>query len=370
MESKKILLFLSFNWLLLSVSFAQSGSNFKWWNPVNNPFPVIEGQGWPGELQAPYDRLPAKAEKMVRSPVWDLSRHSAGLLMRFTSDASEITVRYVLTASEEYGFPHMPATGVSGVDLYGLKPDGEWLWGIAKYSFGDTIVYRYTNLDKQPLKEYRLYLPLYNNVEWLEIGVPSEDSFTPLPVRPEMPIVIYGTSITQGGCASRPGMAWTSMVERNLNTPVINLGFSGEGKLDDEVIDLIVELDAKLFILDNLPNLDDFPDEEIHQRIIKAVKKIRAEHPSAPILLVDNPGAAIGSVNSSHLKSYKKVNRVLDAAFLQMNQAGVKNLYRLTSSDIGFDEYSTVDGSHPTDLGMRQYAVAFEKMIKSILKTN
>src|SRR5690606_17370691 len=125
---------------------------------------------------------------------------------------------------------------------------------------------------------------------------------------------------------------------RNLNTPVINLGFSGEGKLDDEVIDLIVELDAKLFILDNLPNLDDFPDEEIHQRIIKAVKKIRAEHPSAPILLVDNPGAAIGSVNSSHLKSYKKVNRVLDAAFLQMNQAGVKNLYRLTSSDIGFDE--------------------------------
>src|SRR5690606_13884096 len=128
--------------------------------------------------------------------------------------------------------------------------------------------------------------------------------------------------------------------------------------------------DAKLFILDNLPNLDDFPDEEIHQRIVKAVKKIRAEHPLTPILLVDNPGAAIGSVNSSHLKSYKKVNRVLDAAFLQMKQASVKNLYRLTSSDIGFDVYSTVDGSHPTDLGMRQYAVAFEKMIKSLLKTN
>ncbi len=368
-RNKKALLVFVFYCLTLSAVFAQQKSDFKWWNPVNNDFTVIDGQGWSEGLKAPYDRFPARVEKSLRPPVWSLSRNTAGELIRFTTDAPEITVRYVTYGRKEYGLPHMPATGVSGVDLYGLDLNGNWLWGVGKYHFGDTITYRFTNLDKQVLKEYRLYLPLYNSVEWLEIGVPTNSSFKPLPKRTEKPIVVYGTSILQGACASRPGMAWTSIVERSLNTPFINLGFSGQGWLDEEVIDLITELDAKIFVLDNLPNLGRFSDEEVNQKIITSVKKIRAKYPKTPILFSEHPDADIHSVNSFFQASYKRLNKILRSTFDQMQKDGVKNIYMLTASEIGFDSDSTVDGTHPNDIGMKQYAVANERIIKSILET-
>jgi len=363
------LLLLFFCLSLNIVSAQQEEPIMKWWNPVDNEFTVLDGQGWSDGLKAPYDRFPARAEELVRPPVWSLSRHTAGMLLRFTSDAPEITVRYVSKGRKEYGFPHMPATGVSGVDLYGLDLNGNWLWGVGKYSFKDTITYRFLHLDKQPLKEYRLYLPLYNSVEWLEIGVPVGSSFKPLPKRTEKPVVVYGTSILQGACASRPGLVWTSIVERNLNTPFINLGFSGNGWLDEEVIDLLTELDAKLFILDNLPNLGRFSDEEVNHKIISSVKKIRAKYPNTPILFSEHPDADIHAVNSFYQSSYKRLNKVLRTTFDQMQKEGVKNIYMLTASEIGFDSESVVDGTHPNDIGMKQYATAYEKIIKSIFQT-
>jgi GDSL-like Lipase/Acylhydrolase family len=97
---------------------------------------------------------------------------------------------------------------------------------------------------------------LYNSVQWMEIGIQEGTLFNPLPTRKEKPIVVYGTSIAQGGCASRPGMAWPAILGRKLDRPLINLGFSGNGRLEKEVIDLMIEIDAKLFVLDCLPNLD------------------------------------------------------------------------------------------------------------------
>ena len=88
----------------------------------------VEGQGWlPEELAARYDRLPAKAEKIVRPPVWNLSRDSAGISFRFNTDATEIHIRYTV-GDRNLAMPHMPATGVSGVDLYALDSDGAWKW--------------------------------------------------------------------------------------------------------------------------------------------------------------------------------------------------------------------------------------------------
>ena len=191
-----------------------------------------EGRGWSETLRY-FDRLPAKAEKTVRKPVWCLSRDSAGMLVRFATDANQIDVHYKLF-KPQLAMPHMPATGVSGVDLY-VKHDGQWRWlGISRPSSQEVKATLAKDMPSAR-REYMLYLPLYNGVDSLEIGVPKGASFEPITPRDEKPIVYYGTSIAQGGCASRPGMAHTSILGRKLDHPVINLGFSGNG--DDGPVD-------------------------------------------------------------------------------------------------------------------------------------
>lgn len=166
--------------------------SYTWWDPSTSEFPVVEGQAWSKDLQNPYDRLPVRAQKTVREDVWKLSHNSAGLMLRFKSNSNEIVVRYTVTGSR--AMHHMPATGVSGVDLYAVNADGKWLWCAGRYSMGDTIAYRFRGLEPNDTyhekgREYRLYLPLYNSVQWMQIGVPASASFNPLPVRKEKPIV-------------------------------------------------------------------------------------------------------------------------------------------------------------------------------------
>ncbi|MEX0291389.1 MAG: SGNH/GDSL hydrolase N-terminal domain-containing protein, partial [Flavobacteriaceae bacterium] len=153
----------------------QEAKEITWWNPVKDGESYVEGQGWTDEIAAPYDRLPKKAEALVRTEVWNLSKHSAGLSIRFISNASELTVRYGVTAS--HALNHMPATGVSGVDLYAVDSEGKQLWCRGARSFKDTITYRFKDLNPNDSfhklgREYRLNLPLYNQVKWMEIGVP------------------------------------------------------------------------------------------------------------------------------------------------------------------------------------------------------
>lgn len=305
---------------------------------------VIEGQGWP--MAGTYSRLPAKAEKTVPEKVWNLSRQSAGLSVRFRTSAPEIVVRYVV--SGKLDMPHMPATGASGVDLYSIDPDGEWQWHAGRYTFGDTITYRYTNMSKE-VGEYRLYLPLYNTVQWLHI---EADGLQWLPARQEKPIVIYGTSIAQGACASRPGHAWTSLLDRMLDRPVINLGFAGNGKLDASVTGLLTDIDAKIYVLDCLPNISGLPPAEITARVMAAVKQIRKVRPHTPILLAAHAHTAD--------------NTAQEAAYEQLLLAGEKQLYLLTAAQLGLGKESTVDGTHPNDTGMQEYAAAYAKRLREI----
>lgn len=368
-------LFLSF---LLWTNFivAQNDKDYTWWNPATNAFPTIEGQAWPGTVKNFYDRLPAKAEQQVRKDVWNLSRHSAGLYIKFNSDAKDIVVRYTAINRDNYAMPHMPATGVSGIDLYAIDHSGKWVWAPGKYSFGDTITYKFSNMevDKEYRSrnfEFRLFLPLYNGVSWMEIGVPKGNSFQPLPLTKEKPIVFYGTSILQGGCASRPGLAWTSMVERRLDCPVINLGFSGNGRLETEVIDLINEVDAKLYVLDCIPNMVHsglFSDEVLASRITNSITSIRQKHPDAPILLAAHSlSSHSGIIDSSRNINSEISNAIQTRVYDSLKNSGIQNLYLLTSKDIGFDIDATVDGVHPNDIGMRYYADAYTKIIRSVL---
>jgi lysophospholipase L1-like esterase len=371
MKIKLVILLCTF--LLVSqFSFSQNKNNINWWNPAQCEFNVIDGQGWPKEVQSRYDRLPAKAEQTVRKAVWNLSKHSAGIKIRFRSNAAEIKVRYKV--GENIAMPHMPATGVSGVDLYAKNSDGKWMWCKGNYSFGDTVKYNFRNItpnDKyhKQGREYHLYLPLYNSVEWLEIGVEENAIFEPIATRKEKPIVVYGTSIAQGACASRPGMAWTSILERNMDRPLINLGFSGNGRLEKEVIELISEINAKIFILDCLPNLTlnkDRSPEFVYNRILSSVKQLREKY-STPILLVENAGYSNESTNNKLLESTNELNKTMQIAFARLKSENINNIYLLSRDQIGLTMESYVDGTHPSDLGMEIYASAYEKKIRQIL---
>lgn len=357
-------------------TFAQT-TKINWWNPQTATFPVLEGQAWPKEVKNPYDRLPARAEKQVRDDVWSLSKHSMGLMLRFRANSSEIRVRYVV--NEDLALPHMPATGVSGVDLYAISSDGDWRWCAGKFAFGDTITYTFKNIEPNDSyhkkgREYRLYFPLYNSVKWFEIGTPEGTEFTPLSPRPDKPIVVYGTSIAHGACASRPGMAWTAILGRKLDHPLINLGFSGNGRLEEEVISLVSEIDAKIFVLDCLPNLTIRPDdedkltiEEVKKRILTSTRTLRKIHPNTPIVLASHAGYTDEDINPQSKHFYSEVNETLKEAFAQLKSEGIQQLFIIPKADFGQDIETMVDGTHPNDLGMMRYAEGYEKHLRQIL---
>jgi lysophospholipase L1-like esterase len=355
--------------LLLSLFVATSvTAQTTWYDPMQNEYDVIQNQAFTSEIKG-YMRLPKRAEGKVRTPVWGLARQSAGLSITFFSNSPKIEVRYT-TLDKNYAMNHMPATGKSGVDLYRIDQDGAWDYvAPSRYSFGESVSYRYNdmpNSSRQLGYEYRLYLPLYNGIEKLEIGVDEGSYFRFVPTSVEKPIILYGTSIAQGGCASRPAMAWGTIMQRSLDLPVVNLGFSGNGPMETEVLDFIVETDARLFILDCYPNMTGML-QNVYPRTLAAVKQIRAKH-DEPILIVEHAGYSDDVVHSGKRAIVDSVNMAAKRAYKELKDGGVKNLYYLTREELALTQDMTVDGTHPTDLGMQQQAVAVEKKVREILK--
>lgn len=352
--------------ILFFTNVLSQSTGYTVYDPAQDPAFVVEGKAWPLEVKDFYDRLPARGEKTVRKPVWDLSRNSAGLQLRFVSNAPEIIIKYSVAGGLQ--MPHMPATGVSGVDLYARDDRKKWLWAAGKFSFGDTITYRFNNLS--PVRrEYILYLPLYNTVRWMQLYVPKGTEFTPLPASTQKPVVVYGTSIAQGGCASRPGLAWTNILSRRINSPVINLAFSGNGKLEPELIDLLAEIDARVYVLDCLPNLTPgYSDGELKKRILNAVLRLQSKRPFTPILFTEHDGYTDGGINAVRYHDYTSVNKVLDETLDSLKHKGYKRLFLLKKEDINQDIETMVDGTHPNDIGMMRYADAYEKKLKFVFQ--
>jgi lysophospholipase L1-like esterase len=324
----------------------------------------IEGRGWP-DVKRFYDRLPERAESIVREKVWDLSRHSAGMSCRFTTNAPEIQVRYTLL-HPRLEMSHMPATGVSGVDLYTLMENGRWRW-IGTVQPTNQRVFGTIIRGMEPAtRTFMLNLPLFNGIDSLEIGVTRGAGFTPIPPRTEKPVVFYGTSIMHGACASRPGMAIPAIISRRLNVPVINLGFSGNGKMEPEVGKLLAELDPAVFVVDCLPNLS---PEETAERTDPLVRLLRTARPNTPILLVEDRTFPNSVVLPERMQSHQRRRDALKEAFRRLGASGVKHLYYLKGEELlGQDGDATVDGSHPSDLGMVRYADAYEKALKPLLR--
>jgi hypothetical protein len=365
----KKLVILGFVFCFITSVFSQEESKLKWWNPKESKIPVISGQAWPEEVPGLFHRLPARAESNVRTPVWNLSKQSAGLSIRFWSNSDTIQIRYKVTGN--ISMPHMPATGVSGLDLYSKSYDGEWLRSWGRYSIQEEAVYTFvigetSSKYAQYGREYQLFLPLYNEVETLQIGVEEDAFFEVLPVRKEKPIVTYGTSICQGACASRPGMAWSNILERKLERPVLNLGFSGNGRMEPEILSLLTEIDAKVYILDCLPNLS--PDrDDVYNLTLNAVRQLKSKRPNVPIILTEHVGYADAFTNIKNFDHVKRLNEQYKKAFLELKSEGVKDIFLLEKGelDLGFDSF--VDIIHPNDYGMIQYANAYESLILDVL---
>ena len=345
--------------------FAQSGNemaNLKWLYASEL---TVEGKGW-SDTKSFYDRLPARAEKVVRPAVWNLSRDSTGMCVRFVTDSTTIAARWTLR-KESLAMPHMPATGVSGLDLY-VKEKGRWHWVAngrpLKKDEQKTLVKGL----KPGRREYLIYLPLYNGVEDVSVGVTTGAVFETASPRPGnvKPVVFYGTSITQGGCASRPGMAYPAILGRRLDCATINLGFSGNAHSEPEMAKVLAELDPSVFVLDPLPNMT---PEMVGERLEKFIRALRDARPATPIVLVENleyRGADFVPVRREKVAA---ANAKLKEAYTRLAEAGQKKIFYVPMAKLlGDDTEATVDGSHPTDLGFMRMADAIEPTLRKAMK--
>ena len=326
----------------------------------------VEGKAF-NDTARYFDRLPARAEKTVREAVWSLSRHSAGMAARFETNASAIHVRYDLLL-ERIAMAHMPATGVSGVDLYARDSTGRDRWlSVARPEAMHVEAKLADEIDppKEGLRLYTAYLPLYNGVEKLEIGVPAGAHFHGVAPREAKPILFYGTSIMHGACASRPGMSISALVGRRFDLPVVNLGFSGNGRLEMEVAELLAELDPAVYALDCLPNLN---GEQVAERTEPLVRRLREARPETPILMVEDRTNTSAWLRSSLRERHAGNRASFRAAYEKLQGAGVAGLYYLEGRQLlGNDNEGATDGSHPNDLGMVRYADAYEEALRPIL---
>ena len=327
----------------------------------------VEGLGF-SDLKSPYDRLPSRAENVVRQAVWDLSRDSSGVLVRFAANTAAIHARWTLTG-KTLAAPTITATASSGLDLYAKTDAGRWHWlGIGKPTqFPDNTDALASGLPAGQ-REYMIYLPLRNGVTSLEIGVSKGSAIEKGPARPagRKPIVFYGTSITHGISASRAGMTHPAILGRMFNREVINLGFSGNGRMEPEVTKFVAELDAAVFVLDCLPNMT---AKDINERAEACVKTLRTAHPKTPILLVEDRNYADNFLNASRRERNETNHAAMQAVYARLKRDKVPGLHYLKADHLlGDDGEATIDGSHPTDLGFLRQAKEFQKALRKILK--
>jgi hypothetical protein len=327
------------------------------WGVEGRAFGDMERGRW-------FDRFPSVAEGKVTDAVWRLSRDSAGMMVRFKTDATTIWANYTLR-TERLAGANMTAIGASGIDLYARDDAGKWRWvGVTR---PDKKVVRQNIISglKPGLREYAAYLPLYNGIEELAIGVPPTAKFEPLAPRTEKPIVFYGTSITHGASASRPGMVHTAILGRRFDRPVINLGFSGNGRMDAAVGELLVKIDAAVYVIDCLPNMG---AADVRQKCIPLVKQLRAARPNTPIVLVEDRRNTNAWILPDRNKHHTDNHAALRECFATLQKEGVKGLHYLDGDDLlGHDAEGATDGSHPNDLGFVRQADLFEPVIRTAL---
>ena len=257
--------------------------------------------------------------------------------------------------------PHFTVTGSSGYDIY-LVENGEQLFYksfIPAYDFDESFE-QVIDFEDNSERDLIIHMPLYNGCSSMYIGLQESayirESFG---YKNDKPILFYGSSITQGGCASRPGNAYTNMLSRFLDADHINLGFAGNAKGEDAMADYVAGIDCSIFVYDydhNAPNAEHL--KATHEKMFL---KFRKTHPDTPVIMMSRPAIF---TSKSTLDARTEVIR---ETYTNAKNRGDNNVYFIDGRDLfsfcgGRD--STVDACHPTDLGFYSMAKCVENVIK------
>ena len=333
----------------------------------------IINKGWDNTTE-PYTRLPQQFMDSCREEQQWLYNHSSGIAVRFATNSKRIAAQYNL--KNNFHMQHMAMTGIKGTDLYYLNEERN-VWEHVntarpqeKNFKADSVQSKLyvENLDGE-MHEYMIYLPLYDGINWLQIGVDSTAELT-MP-RVENPrkmgkIVIYGTSIQQGGCASRVGMVPSAMIQREYNLECVNLSTSGNARMDFYIAEALASIeDAICYVIDPVPNCTKDRCDTATYDFIKILRTLR---PEVPIIMVEGP-----------MYSYTKYDKFTKNYLAQKNDEWRKNYEKLKAEDpnnlyyvtceglSGYDNEGTVDGIHFTDLGFRAYADKLIEILKFVV---
>lgn len=307
-----------------------------------------------------YDRLPSNLTTNVNGGVRAQKHHTSGMMFRFVTDSRTLHLKwkpYHPALSQD----NMPATGASGIDVYRRDPDGRWRYRRTGRIFnaekGGLLKLPWT-----PGSECLVNLPLYNGVREFALGIDRTAKVTAPPPRRSgvsKPVVFYGTSITQGGCASRPGMSYPNVVGRLLDVPIAGLGFSGSGWMELEMSDVLGRIDASCYVIDCVWNMN---GRQIRENVVPFVTNLRKRRPDTPIVIAAPCDVFCGTdpVNSTPARE-----REMRAEYERLVKDGVKGLFWLPGKEqLGDDYEGVVDGVHLNDWGMMHVAHGMAKAVR------
>ncbi len=347
----------------------ETTKELKYYDPVVDNNISVYGLPWFVENQN-YYRFPKTNEEEIKAlseGLWTLATQTAGAMLAFRTNTKTLKIKVDLGAIFNMG--HMAFTGQGGCDLY----IGNGLSDLIFYrcaSFGiNQKHYEFTYFENQSFGEklYLINLPLYAGVEKIEIGVDEDAKVESVPnLFTKGRIVTYGTSITQGGCASRPGMCYTNQLSRMLGYEVINLGFSGNGRAQEEVRKLVASIkDVKLFILDYEANVTFVM---LKDTLIPFIKYIRAQYPTVPIIVASKVRMSAETLLDSAKKAEAKLKNYQRKVVRDFSKED-QNIYFVDGTKllVPFTTEATVDGGHPTDLGFALMAKNLAKEIKKCI---
>lgn len=326
-----------------------------WLNATQVPFVIY------GAVQTdPYLRMPIEIAKTVSMGVEKLCRNTAGIRARFCTDSPYIAIR--AEWDRQCRMAHMPFLGISGFDLYRVTDSNRQNY---VKSFVPPVScengYEAVVDVEETMTDYVLNFPLYNNVSRLLIGVKKGSQWnTPKQYSNPLPVVFYGSSITQGGCASRPGNCYQNLLSRAFDLDYVNLGFSGCACAEDAMIEYLSSMEISVFVSDydhNAPSLEHLANT--HEKLYRAIRK---QHPNLPYVMISRPDywdrANDRARRNIVMKTYQ--NAVSE---------GDGNVYFLDGATIfaGDErEACTVDGCHPNDLGFYRFFKALLPIFEHI----
>ena len=351
----------------LAVSSTIEAEDLRLYDVRKSPFQIY-GLYKPS-TEPEFKRMPDEVAARVSSGVKGLARCTSGGRVRFCTDSPYVVIKAVMPKVSH--LPHMPLTGSSGFDLYIDSPDG------CESIFHRTFVPPYDMTDgyeskldfyEAGLHYVTINFPLYNPLTALYIGIKGDSLLGEgAPYRDFAPIVYYGSSITQGGCASRPGNAFQSMISRALGIDHVNLGFSGNAKGEDVMLEYLAGLEMSAFVSDYDHNADTPTLLATHRKLYDT---IRATHPDVPYIMLSRPDFyRITSAFGDGEQSIRRRHIILDT-FHYAREKGDRNVWFIDGESLfrgPFEDSCTVDGTHPNDLGFSKFAEAITCVFRRIL---